>query len=92
MFEWVTEDLGAQGTVCAGGRYDGLVGSVGRPPNTCRGLCHGVERLVLLLQTLNQVPEGISDDTDAVLIVLGISCLQPWRWLRPCAMRCLCCA
>ncbi|MFO1368365.1 MAG: histidine--tRNA ligase [Marinagarivorans sp.] len=71
VFEWVTEDLGAQGTVCAGGRYDGLVAQLGGRPTPAVGCAMGVERLVLLLQTLNQVPEGISDDTDAVLIVLG---------------------
>lgn len=71
VFEWVTEDLGAQGTVCAGGRYDGLVAQLGGRETPAVGCAMGVERLVLLLQTLNKVPQGINDDTDAVLIVLG---------------------
>jgi len=71
VFEWVTSDLGAQGTVCAGGRYDGLVAQLGGRSTPAVGCAMGVERLVLLLQTLGKVPAGISDDTDAVFIVLG---------------------
>ena len=71
VFEWVTDDLGAQGTVCAGGRYDGLVAQLGGRATPAVGCAMGVERLVLLLQTLGQVPAGINDDTDAVFIVLG---------------------
>lgn len=71
VFEWVTDDLGAQGTVCAGGRYDGLVAQLGGRPTPAVGCAMGVERLVLLLQTLEKVPQGINDDTDAVFIVLG---------------------
>lgn len=50
VFEWVTTALGAQGTVCAGGRYDGLVEQLGGKPNTAAGFAMGVERLVCLLE------------------------------------------
>ncbi|MFP5439970.1 MAG: histidine--tRNA ligase [Gammaproteobacteria bacterium] len=49
VFEWVTTALGAQGTVCAGGRYDGLVEQLGGKPTPAVGFAMGVERLVLLL-------------------------------------------
>jgi histidyl-tRNA synthetase len=50
VFEWVTDSLGAQGTVCAGGRYDGLVAQLGGKPTPAVGFAMGVERLVLLLE------------------------------------------
>lgn len=60
VFEWVTDRLGAQGTVCAGGRYDGLVGQFGGKPTPGVGFAMGVERLVLLLETLGLVPASLS--------------------------------
>ncbi|OCG35853.1 histidine--tRNA ligase [Gilliamella sp. Gris1-4] len=53
VFEWVTNSLGAQGTVCGGGRYDGLVGQLGGQPTPAVGFAMGVERLVLLVQAVN---------------------------------------
>jgi histidyl-tRNA synthetase len=50
VFEWVTTELGAQGTVCAGGRYDGLVEQLGGQPTPAVGFGCGLERLVLLRQ------------------------------------------
>jgi histidyl-tRNA synthetase len=50
VFEWVTTRLGAQGTICAGGRYDGLVEQVGGKPAPAAGFAMGVERLLALLQ------------------------------------------
>lgn len=50
VFEWITTELGAQGTVCAGGRYDGLVEQLGGSPTPAVGWASGVERLILLLQ------------------------------------------
>ena len=50
VFEWVTTRLGAQGTVCAGGRYDGLVEQIGGKPTPATGFAMGVERLLALLQ------------------------------------------
>ena len=50
VYEWVTESLGAQGTVCAGGRYDGLVSELGGPATPGVGFAMGIERLLLLMQ------------------------------------------
>ena len=50
VFEWVTDRLGAQGTVCAGGRYDGLVEQLGGKPTPACGFAMGVERLVSLIR------------------------------------------
>lgn len=50
VFEWVTEALGAQGTVCAGGRYDGLVEQLGGKPAPACGFAMGIERLLALLE------------------------------------------
>jgi histidyl-tRNA synthetase len=50
VFEWTTSSLGAQGTVCAGGRYDGLINQLGGKQTPAVGLAMGVERLVLLLE------------------------------------------
>ncbi|MDP9500558.1 histidine--tRNA ligase [Bisgaard Taxon 45] len=54
VFEWVTTALGAQGTVCGGGRYDGLVEQLGGHATTGVGFAMGLERLVLLVQEVNQ--------------------------------------
>lgn len=50
VFEWVTHELGAQGTVCAGGRYDGLIEQLGGKPCPALGFAIGLERTILLLQ------------------------------------------
>lgn len=57
VFEWVTTELGAQGTVCAGGRYDGLVEQLGGKATPAVGFAMGIERLVLLLESQGLVPE-----------------------------------
>lgn len=67
VFEWVTNRLGAQGTVCAGGRYDGLVKQLGGRPTPGVGFAMGVERLVLLLETLELVPEQVRRPLDLYL-------------------------
>ncbi|HJW04808.1 MAG TPA: histidine--tRNA ligase [Azospira sp.] len=61
VFEWVTDRLGAQGTVCAGGRYDGLVEQLGGKPTPACGFAMGVERLIALIQDqdLAGEPEGV---------------------------------
>ncbi len=64
VFEWVTDKLGAQGTVCAGGRYDGLVKQLGGKPTPAVGFAMGVERLVLLLETLDAVPQAVRQPFD----------------------------
>ncbi|HEX5338597.1 MAG TPA: histidine--tRNA ligase, partial [Gallionella sp.] len=50
VFEWVTTRLGAQGTICAGGRFDGLIEQIGGKPAPAAGFAMGVERLLALLQ------------------------------------------
>ncbi|PSW05846.1 histidine--tRNA ligase [Photobacterium rosenbergii] len=52
VFEWITESLGAQGTVCGGGRYDGLVEQLGGKATPAVGFAMGLERLVLMMETL----------------------------------------
>ena len=59
VFEWVTDSLGAQGTICGGGRYDGLVEQLGGKPTPAVGFGMGVERLVLMLDALGVVPDSI---------------------------------
>jgi len=75
VFEWVTDKLGAQGTVCAGGRYDGLVEQLGGKPTPAVGFAMGLERLVLMLQAANVVPEDIFRKVDVYLLAMGD--LQP---------------
>ncbi|MCW8975718.1 MAG: histidine--tRNA ligase [Sedimenticola sp.] len=69
VFEWVTDRLGAQGTVCAGGRYDGLVEQLGGKPTPAIGFAMGVERLIALLEEDENRPELIS--VDAYLVLVG---------------------
>ncbi len=57
VFEWVTDRLGAQGTVCAGGRYDGLVEQLGGKPTPGCGFAMGVERLLTLMRESGGEPE-----------------------------------
>lgn len=71
VFEWVTDQLGSQGTVCAGGRYDGLVEQMGGKPTPGVGFAMGIERLVLLLETLGKVPAEIARTVDIYLCAFG---------------------
>jgi histidyl-tRNA synthetase len=71
VFEWVTTNLGAQGTVCAGGRYDGLVEQLGGKPCPGVGFAMGVERLVLLLDELGAVPDSIAQTVDLYIVAVG---------------------
>jgi len=66
VFEWTTNDLGSQGTICAGGRYDSLVEKMGGNPTTAVGFAIGLERLILLLQE-----QGVEADNtqDSIYIV-----------------------
>ncbi|QPG06471.1 histidine--tRNA ligase [Salinimonas marina] len=70
VFEWVTDSLGSQGTVCAGGRYDGLVEQLGGKSTPAVGFAMGMERLVLLLTTLNAEEQGTSS-ADIFVTALG---------------------
>jgi histidyl-tRNA synthetase len=69
VFEWVTDYLGAQGTVCAGGRYDGLVAQLGGKAATAIGFAIGLERLIALLEATEALPEV--DSIDAYLVAVG---------------------
>lgn len=57
VFEWVTDKLGSQATICAGGRYDVLVEQLGGTPTPAAGFAIGIERILLLIQTLNAPTE-----------------------------------
>ncbi|MEI7086880.1 histidine--tRNA ligase [Pectobacterium versatile] len=70
VFEWVTTSLGAQGTVCAGGRYDGMVEQLGGHATPAVGFAMGLERLVLLVQSVNPDFKAQSG-VDAYLISSG---------------------
>lgn len=71
VFEWVTDKLGAQGTVCAGGRYDGLVAQLGGKATPGVGFAMGVERLVLLLDTLQLLPAELNRAADVYVCAFG---------------------
>ena len=71
VFEWVTDKLGAQGTVCAGGRYDGLVAQLGGKATPGVGFAMGVERLVLLLETLDLLPAKLNLAADVYVCAFG---------------------
>ncbi|HXV74560.1 MAG TPA: histidine--tRNA ligase [Sphingomonadales bacterium] len=58
-FEFITEDLGAQGTVIGGGRYDGLIGMMGGPETPGTGWAGGIERLALMVKTLPPRPRPV---------------------------------
>jgi len=70
VFEWVTTSLGAQGTVCGGGRYDGLVEQLGGKPTPAVGFALGIERLVLLLEEL-ELTKDITGAVDVYVAALG---------------------
>jgi histidyl-tRNA synthetase len=71
VFEWVTTELGAQGTVCAGGRYDSLVETLGGKPCPAVGLAMGIERLVMLLDGMGVVPDSVAQHIDLYLVAVG---------------------
>jgi len=74
VFEWVTTHLGTQGTVCAGGRYDGLVELLGGKATPAIGFAMGLERLVLLLK--EQPDKQVFEPVDIYFIALGESATQ----------------
>jgi len=69
VFEWVTEHLGSQGTVCAGGRYDGLVSQLGGKAATAIGFAIGLERLISLLEAMDALPK--IETIDAYIVAVG---------------------
>ncbi|MBK1641941.1 histidine--tRNA ligase [Chromatium okenii] len=73
VFEWVTDALGAQGTVCAGGRYDGLVAQLGGKSVPAIGFAMGLERLVEVLAAAGQMPDSA---VDVYLVAVGAAAQQ----------------
>ncbi len=69
VFEWVTTHLGSQGTVCAGGRYDGLVAQLGGREATAIGFAIGLERLIALLEATDALPPIAG--VDVYLVAVG---------------------
>ncbi len=74
VFEWVTDRLGAQGTVCAGGRYDGLVEYLGGRATPAVGFAMGLERLIALLVDLGVQPDV--EAAHAYLVLVGETAQQ----------------
>ncbi|ABM24199.1 MULTISPECIES: histidine--tRNA ligase [Shewanella] len=74
VFEWVTNSLGSQGTVLAGGRYDGLVAQLGGKDTPAVGFAMGLERIVLLLETLG-LTQDIPAAVDVYVTAMGENCL-----------------
>jgi len=73
VFEWITTKLGSQGTVCGGGRYDGLIQLLGGKPTSAIGFGIGVERLILLLTEMNLIPEEIFQTLDVYILAAGVA-------------------
>ena len=71
VFEWITDELGAQGTICAGGRYDGLVEQLGGKSTPAIGFALGMERILALLESQQ---EQVAETIDAYLVLLGDEC------------------
>ncbi|MBN4063535.1 histidine--tRNA ligase [Cardiobacterium sp. AH-315-I02] len=71
VFEWITDELGAQGTICAGGRYDGLVEQLGGKATPAAGFALGVERILSLLESQQ---EQQTQRIDIYLLLLGEAC------------------
>lgn len=69
VFEWITESLGSQGTVCGGGRYDGLVEQLGGKPTPAVGFAMGLERLVLMMETLGNT--HVRRSVDVYMVTAG---------------------
>ncbi|MDN3543899.1 MAG: histidine--tRNA ligase [Roseateles asaccharophilus] len=67
VFEWVTDKLGSQGTVCGGGRYDGLIEQLGGKPTPAVGFGMGMERMLLLLEEVGVAPAAPVPDAYAVV-------------------------
>ena len=67
VFEWITDQLGSQGTVCGGGRYDGLIEQLGGKPAPAVGWGLGIERLLLLLEAVGIAPPDQAPDAYAVV-------------------------
>jgi histidyl-tRNA synthetase len=76
VFEWTTDRLGSQGTLCAGGRYDGLAQQLGGSATPAVGFAMGLERLLLLIEECGCFPPNIEKHVDIYLAVIGGAALQ----------------
>ena len=74
VFEWTTTALGAQGTICGGGRYDGLVEHLGGRSTPGVGFALGMERVVLLMESLEVIPDAYQTQADVYLMPQQIEC------------------
>jgi len=84
VFEWVTDQLGAQGTVCAGGRYDGLIEQLGGKPAPAAGFAMGIERLLALMETgTTTLAPAVPD----AYIVHAGDAAQAFAWQAAAALR-----
>jgi histidyl-tRNA synthetase len=84
VFEWVTDQLGAQGTVCAGGRYDGLIEQLGGKPAPAAGFAMGIERLLALIEAGGRpIAVAVPD----VYIVHAGAAASAWAWQVAGALR-----
>lgn len=79
VFEWITDDLGAQGTICAGGRYDGLVEQLGGRPTPGAGFAMGLDRVVLQQQAVATALGNFSGGADVYVCVLD-EAHQAWAF------------
>jgi histidyl-tRNA synthetase len=84
VFEWVTDQLGSQGTVCGGGRYDGLIEQLGGKPAPAVGFGLGIERLLLLIQELglpvpSAAPRAYAVITSSAAVPKAIAVLETLR-------------
>lgn len=84
VFEWVTDQLGSQGTVCGGGRYDGLFEQLGGKPTPAIGFGLGIERLLLLLQEIgvpvpSSAPDAYAVIGDAALLPRALATIDALR-------------
>lgn len=71
VFEWTTDKLGSQATVCAGGRYDNLSKQLGGSATPAVGFAMGVERLLLMLEATGQIPDGLNQQVDVYMALVG---------------------
>jgi histidyl-tRNA synthetase len=71
VFEWVTNKVGAQGTICGGGRFDDLIEQIGGKSGFAIGLALGMERLLLLVKAMDVLPDSLGKNVDVYLVAVG---------------------
>ena len=88
VFEWVTDRLGSQGTVCGGGRYDGLFAQLGGKPTPAVGWGMGIERMLLLLEAVGVQTPASTPDAYAIIPSAGanVAAMVACESLRACGL------